>query len=112
MMSMTADVCDIDEYNTGQRREGTLGAVYWWMTKFGQAFAGLLSGVIMALVGFDAVNVTADAMTGLRLFYTFLPIAGVVGAIAVMWNYDITEDKANEIRSALAARAASSTTSS
>ena len=34
MMSMTADVCDIDEYNTGQRREGTLGAVYWWMVKF------------------------------------------------------------------------------
>ncbi|MGA1495947.1 MAG: MFS transporter, partial [Rhodothermales bacterium] len=75
MMSMTADVCDIDEYNTGYRREGTLGAVYWWMTKFGQAFAGLLSGVIMALVGFDAAQVTSEAMTGLRIVYSVLPMA-------------------------------------
>ena len=112
MMSMTADVCDIDEYNTGRRREGTLGAVYWWMTKFGQAFAGLLSGVIMAMVGFDAANVTVDAMTGLRMVYTVLPIVGVVGAIAIMWNYDITEEKATEIRKALADRAAAQPASS
>ena len=46
MMSMTADVCDLDELNTGKRREGLLGAIYWWMVKFGLAIAGLLSGVI------------------------------------------------------------------
>ena len=46
MMSMTADVCDIDEYHSGERREGMLGAVYWWMVKFGHAFAGLLGGLI------------------------------------------------------------------
>ncbi|HCI16575.1 MAG TPA: glycosyl hydrolase, partial [Candidatus Marinimicrobia bacterium] len=33
MMSMTADVCDLDELNTGKRREGILGAIYWWMVK-------------------------------------------------------------------------------
>ena len=76
------------------------------MTKFGQAFAGLLSGVILALVGFDAAHVTEEAMTGLRLFYTFLPIAGVIGAMAVMWSYDITEESAAETREALARRAA------
>lgn len=106
MMSMTADVCDIDELNTGRRREGTLAAVYWWMTKFGQAFAGLLSGVILALVGFDAANVTDEAITGLRLFYTLLPIAGVLAAMAVMWTYSITEESAAETREALARRAA------
>lgn len=104
MMSMTADVCDIDEYNTGQRREGTLGAVYWWMTKFGQAFAGLLSGLIMAFVGFDAANVTVDAMTGLRVVYSILPIVGVILAIGFMWNYDITEEKAEKVRAALQER--------
>jgi GPH family glycoside/pentoside/hexuronide:cation symporter len=40
-------------------------------------------------------------MWGLRFFYSFLPIVGVVGAILVMWNYDITEEKAAEIRAAL-----------
>ena len=75
MMSMTADVCDLDELKTGERREGTIGAVYWWMVKFGGAFAGLLSGLIMTFVGFDEKAVTESALTGMRLAYTFLPIA-------------------------------------
>ena len=102
MMSMTADVCDVDELRTGQRREGVLGAVYWWMVKFGHAFAGLASGVIMTLVGFDADAVTVSAMTGIREAYTFLPIAGVVGAILVMESYDITEKRAEDVRRLLA----------
>lgn len=106
MMSMTADICDIDEYQTGERREGILGAVYWWMVKFGSAFAGLLAGLIMSVVGFDPAAVTAASLTGLRVFYSILPILGVGGAIWVMWSYDITEAKAAEIRAALKARKA------
>ena len=52
MMSMTADICDLDELNTGKRREGVLGAVYWWMVKFGFGIAALLSGSILWFVGF------------------------------------------------------------
>ena len=98
MMSMTADVCDLDELNTGKRREGILGAVYWWMVKFGSAFAGLLAGLIMALVGFDAEAVTAPSLTGLRIAYSALPIAGVLGAIWIMWDYDLSEERAAEVR--------------
>jgi GPH family glycoside/pentoside/hexuronide:cation symporter len=50
MMSMTADVCDLDELNTGKRREGIFGAIYWWMVKLGFAIAGLLSGIIMSFI--------------------------------------------------------------
>ncbi len=106
MTSMTADVCDLDELNTGARREGTFGAIYWWMVKFGLAFAGLLSGLIMTLVGFvpDATVQTEGAMTGLRLAYSLVPITGAVVAIVTMWNYDLTEAKANEIRAELERR--------
>ncbi|MEM8944944.1 MAG: MFS transporter [Planctomycetota bacterium] len=104
MMSMTADVCDLDELQTGRRREGILGAVFWWMVKFGQAFAGLLAGLVMALVGFNAEDVTESAMTGLRLAYTVVPIAGVVGAILIMLDYDISEQRALEVREQLAQR--------
>ena len=106
MMSMTADVCDVDELNSGKRREGVLGAVYWWMVKFGHAFAGLLAGLIMSVVGFSPDAVTDSALTGLRIAYTFLPIAGVLGAIAIMWNYDISEEQAAEVRRQLAERKA------
>jgi len=110
MMSMTADVCDIDELNTGKRREGILGAVYWWMVKFGKAFAGLLAGVILWLVAFDGGNVTESAMTGIRVFYTALPIVGVIGAVWMMWGYDISETKAEEVRRQLDARRVNAST--
>jgi GPH family glycoside/pentoside/hexuronide:cation symporter len=108
MMSMTADVCDLDELRTDKRREGLFGAIYWLMVKFGQAFAGLLSGLIMAYVGFTAGADTQPdgAITGLRIFYSALPIAGTVIAIIVMWNYDLTEAKAHEIRAELDAKKA------
>jgi len=104
MMSMTADVCDIDEINTGKRREGALGAVYWWMVKLGFASAALLGGLFLFLVGFDTDNVTKPAVTGVRLIYTFLPIVGTLGAIWVMRNYDLTEEVTAKNRELLAER--------
>ncbi len=104
MMSMTADVCDLDELQTGKRREGVLGAVYWWMVKLGFGIAALLGGFILSVVGFDAENVTASSLTGMRVFYTFLPIAGVIGAIWIMKSYDLTEKKSQEIKAQLEQR--------
>jgi GPH family glycoside/pentoside/hexuronide:cation symporter len=103
MMSMTADVCDLDELNTGKRREGIFGAIYWWMVKFGFAIAGLLSGAIMEVVGFDASAATQPegAVEGLRLFFSGVPIFGTVIAMLVMHKYDVTEEKAHEIRAAI-----------
>ena len=106
MMSMTSDVMDLDELNSGKRREGVFGAIYWWMVKFGFAIAGLLSGVIMTVVGFDAsaASQSQSAITGLRIFYSGLPILGTLGAILLMRNYDLTEERANEIRAELEKR--------
>ncbi|MFD0835600.1 MFS transporter [Mariniflexile aquimaris] len=106
MMSMTADVIDLDELNTGKRREGTFGAIYWWMVKFGFAIAGGLSGVIMSSVGFDSGAQTQPegAIDGLRFFFSGLPILGTLFAMYVMWNYDVTEERSGEIRAALDAR--------
>lgn len=103
MMSMTADVIDMDELNTGLRREGTFGAIYWWMVKFGFAIAGGLSGVIMTLVGFDSgADVQPEgAITGLRAFFSGLPITGTLIAMYVMRNYNVDEQRANEVRAEL-----------
>ncbi len=106
MMSMTADVIDLDELQNGERREGIFGAIYWWMVKFGFAIAGLLSGAILSFVGFDAAAATQTdaAITGLRAFYSGVPIAGTLIALFVMRNYGVTESRANEIRAQLDAR--------
>ncbi len=107
MMSMTADVCDLDELKNGMpRKEGTFGAVYWWMVKLGTALALLGSGVVLDLVGFDQ-NITvqtADTITKLRIADILIPSITGILAILVMWKYDITEKKANEIRHQLVER--------
>ena len=106
MMSMTADVCDLDELATGKRREGIFGAIYWWMVKFGFAFAGLLSGAIMTLVDFSpsAAVQPAGAVDGLRLFYSGIPIFGTLLAMWVMRDYDLDEQRATEVHAELERR--------
>lgn len=103
MMSMTADVIDLDELKTGKRREGVFGAIYWWMVKFGFGIAGGLSGAILSIIGFDSAAEiqTEGAITGLRLFFSGLPILGTLVAMYIMRNYDLTEERANEIRAEL-----------
>ena len=107
MMSMTADVCDLDELENGlPRKEGSFGAIYWWMVKLGTAIAGLFSGLILYYVGFEAgASIQPDgAMNGLRFFYSAIPIAGTLGAIYVMKDYDIDEERAEEIKKELQIR--------
>ncbi len=106
MTSMTADVCDLDELNSGARREGAFGAIYWWMVKFGMAFAGGMSGLIMSLVGFvpDVAVQPPGAITGMRIAYSLVPITGTLLAMWIMRDYDITEQRANEIREELESR--------
>jgi len=107
MMSMTADVCDLDELNNGMpRKEGTFGAIYWWMVKLGQALALVLGGLVLKLVGFDqniAVQAT-DTIIRLRLADIIIPALTAFLAIVVMWKYDLTEEKAREIKEMLVAR--------
>ncbi|MDC3366137.1 MFS transporter [Flavobacteriaceae bacterium] len=107
MMSMTADVIDIDEINTGKRREGIFGAIYWWMVKVGYGIAGALSGVIITVVGFNSDLATTDqqaAVDGLHAFFCFFPMIGTILAMLIMRNYSITEERAHEIRTELEER--------
>ena len=113
MMSMTADVIDIDEVHSGQRREGIFGAIYWWMVKVGFAIAGGLSGVIIAIVGFNPDLVTTDqqaAVDGLHAFFCFFPMTGTLIAMFVMKDYSVDEKRANEIREILKSRKEQATT--
>nr|WP_320119290.1 MFS transporter [uncultured Marinifilum sp.] len=106
MMSMTADVCDLDELNNGERREGMFGAVYWWMVKLGTALALLTSGIVLQAVGFDeSIGAqSAETLINLRIADIIIPIVTAFMAIAIVWKYDITENRALDIREALIAK--------
>jgi GPH family glycoside/pentoside/hexuronide:cation symporter len=107
MMSMTADVCDLDELRNGMpRKEGTFGAIYWWMVKLGQGVAMVLGGLVLKMVGFDqnAVVQTAETLTKLRIADITIPAVTAGLAILIMWKYDLTEQRAREIKEELVKR--------
>ncbi len=107
MGSMIADVCDLDELKTGERREGMFGSVYWWMVKLGLSLAFFLGGYLLNATGFD-VDLggaqTASALFIMRLCDVGVPILTSLIAIAVVASYSITEAKSLEIRATLEQR--------
>ncbi|MEX0320552.1 MAG: MFS transporter [Puniceicoccaceae bacterium] len=107
MMSMTADVCDLDELRNGMpRKEGTFGAIYWLMVKLGQALAIFLGGLVLKIVGFEggAETQSVETMTNLRIADIIIPAVTAGIAILVMFGYDITEKRAREIKAQLIER--------
>jgi GPH family glycoside/pentoside/hexuronide:cation symporter len=106
MGSMISDVCDYDELKTYRRREGTFGAIYWWMVKVGMALAGLLTGFLLRASGFDVALETQSAKTlfFLRIFDVCIPAVTSAIAIGILVSYTITEKRAHEIRMELEQR--------
>ena len=105
--SMLADVCDLDELENGHRREGTFGAIYWWMIKLGQAAASLISGFLLNWTGFKESlhgNQTHETLLYMRFCDIGIPIVASLIAIYIIMTFDITEDKAYEIRKKLEER--------
>ena len=107
MGSMVADVCDQDELDTGERREGMYGAIFWWVVKLGMAAALAAGGFLLNATGFDVALPGTQAEKTLflmRLFDVAVPAVTSVVAIALIANYRITESKAVATRTALEER--------
>ncbi len=105
--SMVADVCDLDELQTGTRREGMFSAIYWWMVKLGLAAASLIAGFLLNATGFDVAlgaNQSASALLYMRIFDIGIPIVTSLAAIFIIMTFEISEDKAYDIRKQLEKR--------
>ena len=112
MGSMISDVCDYDELESSQRREGVFAAIYWWMVKVGMALAGLLTGYLLYWSGFETpapgstepLVQSASTLLSLRLYDVVIPIVTSVIAMIIMATYEVTEDRSKEIRTELEKR--------
>jgi GPH family glycoside/pentoside/hexuronide:cation symporter len=107
MGSMIADVCDYDELQSNERREGMFGSIYWWVVKLGMALALAAGGFLLNATGFDVAlegNQTDYTIFMMRIFDVFVPILTSALAIWAVYCFPITEDKAHEIRAELEKR--------
>ena len=107
MPSMVADVVDMDELETHERREGMYGSIFWWVVKLGQSIAIFGGGVLLVATGFDVDlggNQAPQTITLMRVFDAFVPCAASAIAIWAIYTFSITEEKAHDIRKELEAR--------
>jgi len=107
MGSMIADVCDYDELNTYERREGMFGSIYWWVVKLGMALALAAGGFLLNATGFDVAlggNQAAETIFMMRFFDVAVPVLTSALAIWAVYSFSITEERAHEIRQELEQR--------
>ncbi len=105
--SMIADVCDLDELKTGERREGMFGSVYWWMVKLGLSLAFFLGGYLLNATGYRVElegDQTDRAIFLMRVFDISVPMVTSAIAIWIVASYSITEARSLEIRKELEKR--------
>jgi len=101
MPSMIADVVDADELETGERREGMYGSIFWWVVKLGMAAAIAGGGILLNWTGFDVAlgaNQGAQSITLMRLLDAFVPATASAIAIWTIATFSMTEEKAHEVR--------------
>jgi len=101
MGSMIADVCDLDELETRERREGMFGSIFWWVVKLGMALALAGGGFLLNATGFDVALEGNQAEQTIFLMRFFDVVVPIITSLLAMWavaSFPITEERAHEIR--------------
>lgn len=106
-LSMLADVVDLDELQTGVRREGLYWSMLSWGDKICASAGTLISGLVLIWIGFDTKLGGAQppaTMLLMRLFYAGFPLVGALIAILAINSFSITEKSAHAMKEELERR--------
>ena len=89
------DVTDVDEMITGERREGVIATFSTFVKKFVSGFAAFGIGNLLAAFGYDtkASEQTPNAIFGVSVCFTLIPICFLTLALIMILRYDLTREK-------------------
>lgn len=105
LWSMYADCADYSELKTGNRATGLIFSSSSMSQKFGWAIGTAVTGWLLAFFGFQANAVQSEeAISGIKMFLSFLPAVGTVLSVIFISLYPLTEKKMKEITAELEAR--------
>jgi GPH family glycoside/pentoside/hexuronide:cation symporter len=101
--ALIADVCDLDELNTGLRREGMYSGVYTWFVKISSTSVLAITGYLLVWTGFDPDNLisTPQTVLRLRLAMMLIPSGLMLLAAYIMTFYPLDRAKLNQIQAQL-----------
>jgi GPH family glycoside/pentoside/hexuronide:cation symporter len=109
LSTMMADVTDIDELNTGTRREGMFGAVMAFLSKIIGTMQPIVAGAVLVASGFDASVGAAqpeEVITRMRLYFSIIPGVLCFLGLLLLYKYPLTRERMVEVKAELARRRA------
>ena len=108
--ALQADTVEYGEWKTGSRTEGATYSIFSFTRKVGQALGAAAASYTIGLGGYvsGAASQPDGAVAAIKTAAGLVPAAFILGAIAVMSAYPLTEAKFREIVREVAARRANS----
>ncbi len=103
--SMKADVVDVDEYRTGERKEGSYFAIWNLARKAATGLAIAASGAVLQLAGFEPNMVqTRESELALRGLFGGLPMTLHVLAALLLLRFRLGREEHDSMRRTVEAR--------
>jgi glycoside/pentoside/hexuronide:cation symporter, GPH family len=107
--SMQADVVDADTLESGSQRTGLYFSMWSVATKLSLAGAVGIAFPLLGYIGFDAQADSngEEALIGLSLLYSIVPVVLKLTAARLIWNFPIDAEKQARIRQEIEQRSTS-----
>ena len=107
MWALVPEVIAYGEYTTGRRIAGSVNALTGLFFKAGMALGGVVPGLVLALVGFqaEAAQQTPLALQGILWMVCVIPAVLLLLAIWIISKYELSDERMDEINREIESRA-------
>tara|TARA_B100001029_G_C14826489_1_gene320596 strand:- start:306 stop:629 length:324 start_codon:yes stop_codon:yes gene_type:complete len=95
--SMIGDIADEVELQSGKRQEGILFAAVGFMQKLNAGLGSFFAGQVLAIIGFDRLNHTADQAYTLAFIQGPMTTVLMIVPFIIFYRYTLSAKKHNEI---------------
>jgi GPH family glycoside/pentoside/hexuronide:cation symporter len=106
MWALVPEVIAFGEYTSGKRIAGIVNALTGIFFKAGMALGGVVPGLVLAWVGFnaDATQQTPLALQGILWLVCVIPAVLLLLAIFIISKYELSDERMDEINKEIEAR--------
>ena len=103
MPAIIYDVCEYDQYTTGNQRQGTIVSLQGLVEAIASGIGTQMLGIILQLAGFDGAQQvqSAAALEWIENCTTFVPAIFMAASCYALYRYHITKAVFNEIKAEL-----------